>query len=320
MSGGAPYARLPEARGAHLTAGRLVGALLVAGGAMLFASKGLLAKALYARGVGFETLVAVRAVLALPLFWAFAASRESIGRISGTRARAAGAAALAGLLCYYVGALSNFYALTLIDASIERVLLFSYPAMVVVFSATRARRWPSRTVLTAVLLTYVGILLVVGAFDAAMLRANWLGAACVLVSALTYAIYFVLGERYTREIGAPRFTVFAMSASALALGVHLALRGRAAEIGAIDPLSWAFLAVIAIACMFVPALMQAEGVRRIGAERGAVVSTVGPPTTIVLAWLFLGETLRGWQIVGVGLILVGVLVLEARREGLRRKG
>ncbi len=49
-----------------------LGMLFVAGAAILFASKGLFAKALYQRGVGFELLVAVRAVLAVPLFAWFA--------------------------------------------------------------------------------------------------------------------------------------------------------------------------------------------------------------------------------------------------------
>ena len=117
----------------------LVGALLAGGGAMLFAAKGILAKSLYADGVGFELLVTVRALIALPLFWAFAIWREGAATIRNTSPRAIGVAALAGAGCYYVGALSDFYALTLIDASIERVLLFSYPALVVLFASVLTR-------------------------------------------------------------------------------------------------------------------------------------------------------------------------------------
>ena len=62
--------------------------------------------------------------------------------------------------------------------------------------------------------------------------------------------------------------------------------------------------------MFLPGLMQAEGVRRVGAQRAAIGSTVGPPTTIVLAALFLGERLNGWQLLGSALIVVSVLLLS----------
>src|SRR5262245_46876174 len=116
--------------------------LFVAGAAMLFASKGLFAKALYQRGVGYELLVTVRAVLAMPLFAWIALHRGIRGTTpltppateataSAGRSRAVTAAAIAaviaGVVGYYVGALVDFWALTLIDASIERVLLFSYP-------------------------------------------------------------------------------------------------------------------------------------------------------------------------------------------------
>ena len=120
----------------------LVGALLAAGGAMLFAAKGILAKSLYAEGVGYELLVTVRALIALPLFWAFAIWREGLDVIRKTSPRAIGIAALAGFVCYYIGALTDFYALTMIDASIERVLMFSYPALVVLFASVLTRSWP----------------------------------------------------------------------------------------------------------------------------------------------------------------------------------
>ena len=62
--------------------------------------------------------------------------------------------------------------------------------------------------------------------------------------------------------------------------------------------------------MFLPGLMQAEGMRRVGAQRAALGSTVGPPATIVLAALFLGERLNGWQLLGSAMIVVSVLLLS----------
>lgn len=306
---------MPAAAARANRAQSLVGALLVAGGAMLFASKGILAKQLYEMGVGVEALTAIRALIALPLFWGFAAAREGVAIVRGTRPRAALAAAIAGVLCYYVGALLDFQALTMIDASIERVLMFSYPAIVVLFSSVQKRQWPQRVVLAAVLLTYVGIFLSVGGMDGREVRANAMGAALVILAAISYAVYFMIGERYTREIGSSRFTLFAMSAAAVALAVHLLVRHGTGGLATIPRTGWLILAVLGVFVMFVPALMQAEGVRRIGAQRGALVSTAGPPTTILLAWLLLGERMSAWQLAGVALIVGGILVLDLARTG-----
>ncbi|MFZ9709498.1 MAG: DMT family transporter [Steroidobacteraceae bacterium] len=296
-----------------------LGATLLILAAMLFAVKGIFAKYLYTLGVGVEALVTLRATLALPLFWIFALQRESMVAVRATPWRAVLAAGGVGALCYYVGALLDFHALTMIDASIERVLIFSYPAMVVIFIAIRDRQRPSPRVLTALGLAYVGIFFTMGGFDLVELRANLLGALLVIGSALTYAIYFLVSERYTREIGSVRFTLIAMTAAPCCLLPHFLLRPTAgSELSSISVTGWLLLACLAVVCMFLPALFQAEGVRRVGAQRGAVLSTVGPPTTVLLAALLLGERLSGWQWLGIGMIVIGVLVLDLLRTTPRR--
>jgi drug/metabolite transporter (DMT)-like permease len=284
------------------------GMIFVAGAAILFASKGLFAKALYQRGVGFELLVTVRALLAMPLFIGFALRRPAPTAPIPWQAYAA--AAIAGVVGYYLGALVDFWALELIDASIERVLLFSYPAMVLLISSVMRRQAPERRVVLAMLVTYAGIYFAMGGIDLHELRANLFGAGLVLIAALTTAIYFLIGERYVHALGSTRFAAVAMSSSAVALALHFAVFRSLDEVRALDAHSWLLLGILGVACMFVPGLMQAEGVRRVGAQRAAIGSTVGPPTTIVLAALFLGERLNGWQLAGSAMIVVSVLLIS----------
>jgi drug/metabolite transporter (DMT)-like permease len=280
---------------------------------MLFASKGIFGKLLYARGVGFELLVTVRALFAMPLFaWiAVQANQGSAGEVKPRiRPRAFFAAVIAGVVCYYVGALVDFWALMLIDASVERVLLFSYPAMVVALGAVLEKRAPEARVVWAMLLTYVGIFFAMGGIDLAELRANLFGAGLVLIAALTTAIYFLIGAKYTRELGSTRFAAIAMISAAVLLSVHFAAFRSLDELGTLAGTDWLLLAVLGIACMFVPGLLQAEGMRRVGASRAAIGSTIGPPTTIVLAALFFSERLNPWQVLGSALIMGSVLVLS----------
>ena len=194
------------------------GALACAAAAMLFAAKGIFAKKLYEQGLSFEGVVAIRAMISLPFFWWLALKRESLREIASTPPRAVLMAAFAGALCYYAGALLDFLALTMIDASIERVLIFSYPAMVVIFTSVRDRRWPTPRVVAATLLAYLGIFFTVGGFDLAELRANLFGALLVIGSALSYAIYFLVSETYTRSVGSARFTLIAMTAATTSAG------------------------------------------------------------------------------------------------------
>jgi drug/metabolite transporter (DMT)-like permease len=288
--------------------------LCVAGAAVLFASKGLFGKALYQRGVGFELLVAVRAVLAMPLF-AWIALRAKRGpTLRPMRGRAILAAAIAGITCYYVGALLDFWALTLIDASIERVLLFSYPALVVTISSFMRRRAPEARLVAAMLVTYVGIFFAMGGIDLHELTQNLFGAGLVLIAALTTAIYFLIGERYTHELGSTRFAAIGMSAAAVVLAIHFALFRSFDELATLRLHDWLLLAILSVACMFIPGLLQAEGMRRVGAQRAAIGSTVGPPTTIALAALFLGERLNAWQLFGTAMIVGSVLMMSLTKR------
>ena len=98
------------------------------------------------------------------------------------------------------------------------------------------------------------------------------------------------------------------------LAAHFLIFRSTAEFGPYDAYVWSLLTVLALACMFIPGLMQAEGVRRVGAETGAIASTVGPPTTIVLAALFFDERLNFWQVLGSAMIVGSVLVMSLRKK------
>lgn len=292
---------------------RLVGTLLVAGGAMLLATKGVITKFIYARGMDYESLVVIRSVLAAPLFWAWALNHGAAGAIMRSPRRAIVIAAFAGALCYGLGSLLNFYALTVIDASLERALLFTYPAMVVLAGAVQSRRLPPPRVSGALLMTWLGVALAVGAFDRDVLSANATGAATVLLCAATFAIYFLISERYTREVGSLAFTVFAMTCAALVLIAWFI--PRHGSLPAVpDAGAWWLIGLLVIFATVAPLLMLAEGVRRIGAEQGAIMSTVGPPFTIFVAWLALDERLTLDQFLGTLLIIAGILVVEVLRR------
>ena len=163
----------------------------------------------------------------MPLFAWFARARQPSearrrGRPPVRRRRATCAAAIAGITCYYVGALVDFWALTLIDASIERVLLFSYPAIVVLIgSVLNAARAARRGVVAALVVTYAGIFFAMGGVDLAELRQNLFGAGSCSIAALTTAIYFLIGERYTHELGSTRFAAIGMSSAGRDAGAAL---------------------------------------------------------------------------------------------------
>ena len=156
--------------------------------------QGPFAKALYAEGLSHHDVAAIRSVWAVPGFVLVAVLSA---RSTATRAARRPsipqliAAAAAGVWCYYLGALANFYALTLIQANVERALLFSYPAIVVVLAALGARALPSASTTLALITTSAGVFLVTGAADARLSASQWQGVFWVMFCSITIATYFL---------------------------------------------------------------------------------------------------------------------------------
>jgi drug/metabolite transporter (DMT)-like permease len=184
-----------------------------------------------------------------------------------------------------------------------------------VYTAVTTRRFPSPPVVAAVVATYVGILLVVGGFDAAAWQRNLGGSAMVLFCATTTATYFLIGERTMLQLGSTGFTIIAMLAATFAtLLICLPYHPLDAALR-VSAHGWTLLLALAVLCMFLPTLMQAAGIQRIGAVQGALVSTVGPPAALLLGAALLGERPGPAQLLGTALIVAGVLVIG--RHGAR---
>ena len=289
---------------------------MVAIGAVLLAAKGLFAKTLYDMGLSFHDVAAVRSVLAVPGFallaWLYR-SKNPAKRVATSRRNDLLLALFAGFLCYYLGALANFYALTIIDASVERPLLFAYPIFVVIITTLITRQPPSARVLLALLLTTLGVVLVTGALNARLSASQWSGMAWILFCSMSIAIYTLISGELTQRLGSGLFTLTAMTAAALGMAIHYQIFAGWQNVDLSGP-AWRTLAALVVFSTVLPLFLMAEGVRRVGASKASLISTLGPPATAIMAQELTCEILSPAQWLGIALVLVGVMALEVRRH------
>lgn len=286
-----------------------VGSTFVVLGAIMLATKGIFAKKLYSLGVDFETVAATRSALAVPGFAVIAFLSDSFRREIRVKLSHAITAMVAGMICYYLGSLANFYALTLIDASVERSLLFTYPALVVLLSVALGLEPVKRSTLVALITTFIGIALVVGIDSAEVLDANIEGALWVFFCALTIATYFLISARLSPGMGSAMFTLLAMGAAGAAFSAHYELRHGWLNLR-MSAEAWTWLGALILIATIVPLSLMAEGVRRIGSQRAAFASTIGPPAAAVMAVLFLGEQMTRFQLLGIVIVVGSIVYLE----------
>ncbi|MEM9387602.1 MAG: DMT family transporter [Pseudomonadota bacterium] len=294
------------------TGGLIAGVAFVIAGAVLLSFKGIVAKLMYAQGGDPVTVAAVRSVLAVPGFWAWALFRVGPKRLFAVPPTTLLPVAGVGLLSYYAGAMINFYALTMIDAALERMLLFTYPLLVVTALAIIERRWPRLRVLVAMVVTYGGVVLAVGGLDASLLRANALGASLTLLSAAGVAAYYLVNANVSQRIGSQTFTVYAMTAAGIGMGLHLLVTRELGDLAALPGEFWSLMMFMVLAVTVLPLFLMGVGIARVGAARGSLISAIGPASTVFAAYLLLGERLTLGQVVGSALIVAGILLLESR--------
>ncbi len=286
------------------------GLLLASLGAVAFSGKAIIVKLAYRHGVDAVTLITYRMLFALPLFLLLAwwAGRGKPALAARDWRTVLGL----GFSGYYLASFLDFAGLAFITASLERLILYLTPTLVLGLGAVLFGRRVTRRQLMALGVSYCGVLLVFG-HEAGQLGPHVaLGAALVFGSAVSYAVYLVYSGEEVKRLGALRLTGLATTvACVLCIVQFLVLRPLGALAVAPEVL---WLSVLnATLCTFAPVVMMMMAIERIGATLAAQTGMIGPLSTILMGVAILGEPFTPWIAAGTSLVLVGIWLLAARR-------
>jgi drug/metabolite transporter (DMT)-like permease len=286
------------------------GLALAAAGAIAFSGKAIIVKLAYRHGVDAVTVLMYRMLFALPLFLVLAwwAGR---GRRPLTRTDWLLVLGL-GFTGYYLASFLDFAGLQYISASLERLILYLNPTLVLLLGALLFGQRVRARQLLAMGISYAGIALVFGHELRLTGPDVALGALLVFASAASYAVYLVYSAQAVRRIGSLRLTGLATSvACALCIAQFLLLRPLAAAVVP-EPVLWLSL-LNAIVCTFVPVLAVMMAIERIGAALTAQTGMIGPLATVALGVTVLGEPFNAWILAGIAFVLLGVGLLARTR-------
>ena len=286
------------------------GVALAVLGAIAFSGKAILVKLGYRYGADAITLVALRMGMALPFFAVLAlyASRR-IGVVALSRADGAKVVAL-GFLGYYLGSYLDFLGLEHVSASLERLILYLNPTLVVIIGWLFLGRRTNARQLVALAVGYAGVAIAF-AHDLHGGDGNIvLGGMLVFGSALAYAIYLVGSGQLVKRIGTLRLTAYASCVASLCCVVHFALTRPLALLAQLPAPVYELSILNATVCTVLPVFAVMMGVSRVGAGVASQVGMVGPVSTIIMADLVLDERLGAMQIVGTVLVMVGVFIVS----------
>ena len=276
-----------------------------------FSFKAIFVKLAYPYGVDPITLLALRMVFALPVFlWVGLTVSRGVPALS--RRDWIGVIAM-GLAGYYAASVFDFLGLQYISAGLERLILFTYPTLTLIFGMALTRRLASGREVLALALCYLGI---GAAFwhdlefadDAATI---WLGGGLVFGSALCYAIYLTGSAQMIARLGTARFAALATLVSTAAVLGHFLATQPLQRLVQPWPV-YGYALAMGVFCTALPIFAQSAAIRRLGSPRVALVSMLGPLATIGFAVWLLGEPLSLAQVAGALLVIGGIATISRR--------
>ncbi len=222
-------------------------------------------------------------------------------------------------LGFFAVALYTAYitAISLAGMGVAAVLMYTAPAWVTLLGVLFLGERLTWVKVGALLLAGAGCVLVGKVYDLANVRLNLPGIVAGLATGLAYAVYIVLCKVSQRRSYSPWTTlVYALGLGALFL---LPLQTSATLAGALGTMP---VPLVLIALAIIPTLGGGAAFNAaltdLPASEATIVGTLEPAVAALLGWAFLGERLEALQVVGGGLILVAVVVLQAK--GARGRG
>ncbi|HEY0799735.1 MAG TPA: DMT family transporter [Steroidobacteraceae bacterium] len=281
--------------------------LLLAGlGAVAFSGKAIIVKLAYRYGVDAVTLIMYRMLFALPMFLMLA-WWSGRGRPALTWRDARTVLGL-GFCGYYLSSFLDFAGLRYISASLERLILYLNPTLVLALGVFVFRKRVTRSQILALAVSYCGVLCVFGREVSLQGADVPLGATLVFGSAVSYAVYLSYSGEEVKRLGALRLTGLATTVACFICIVQFFVLRPVAAMAVPSEVLW--LSVLnATLCTFAPVVMVMMAIERIGASLTAQAGTVGPLSTILMAVALLGEPFTAWVAVGTVLVLAGIWLL-----------
>ncbi|WP_041676524.1 DMT family transporter [Ramlibacter tataouinensis] len=284
------------------------GVALAAVGAIAFSGKAIIVKLAYRYGVDAVTLIMYRMLFALPIFagmawWASRGKPPLAGRdwwgVLGL-----------GVTGYYLASFLDFAGLQYISASLERLILYLNPTLVMLLGWLVYGKPFTRIHLAGMALSYAGVLLVFGQEAGVQGGDVALGTLLVFASAVSYAVYLVYSGQLVQRLGSLRLVGLATSVACLCCLLQFALlRPVEAALAVAPEVIW--LSVLnATLCTALPVLLVMMAIERIGAAMSAQTGMIGPMSTILMGVLILGEPFTGWIAAGTVLVIAGIYVFS----------
>jgi drug/metabolite transporter (DMT)-like permease len=286
-------------------------------GAVLFSTKAVIVKKAFADiKVDALSLLAVRMICSVPFYLIVAFYKTRQQENIRLTAKQWWFLIALGFMGYYISSFLDFVGLQYISAGLERLILFLYPTITVLITTYLYKQKISTIQKLALLLTYTGIAIAfIGELNIDTGNPNfYLGSLLIFLCAITYGFFIAGSGQLIPQIGATKFTAYAMTVAAFGVLLHFFINGNFTVITSGSTKFWLYGILLAVIATVIPTFLISAGLKKMGSNNVAIVSSVGPVSTIIQAHFILGEKIFMAQIAGTVLVIAGVVMIGWKRK------
>lgn len=281
-------------------------------GVILFSSKAVMIKLAYNYKVDAITMLLLRMLFSFPFYVVIAyLYRNEINEVKITK-KDYYWVVFFGVIGYYLASYFDFIGLTYITASLERIILFVYPTIVILLNRFFLKQPVTKVQGIAICLSYIGIIIAFSSEVEVSGSSAYLGGFFILLSAITYASFLVGSGWLIPKFGVVKFTAFAMLVSCLCVFIHFSFIGKT-DLFNLQWQVYVLGALIAVFATVIPSFLISTSIKIISSSNFAIVAGIGPISTIILASFFLNERLTLVQFFGALLVLVGIVISALKK-------
>ena len=272
--------------------------------AALFGALAVLAQLAYDAGVSVLGLLLGRFAVAGMVLWliVLVLRRPLPSRRGVVTAVALGAGYSSMAFCFAAS-------LKHLESDLADLLLFAYPVLVSLGAVALRRERFDRRRAAALAAAIAGIALALTGGGTGVV--DPLGVGLALASALIYALYVLTSSSLLAKTDPVVLAASVATGAAITFFVDAAIHGQLAPRGGLTGIGLVVAVALSSSVLGTSAFMA--GVRRLGASRASIVSSAEPALTAAFAFAAFGDRFGAVQLVGAGLVLASVPILELKR-------
>ena len=288
----------------------MIGVFILIISNMAFSTKAIIIKLMYQYHVDTMSVLALRMLFSAPFYVGILVWLSREKPCIPVKTNELWAVCGLGILSYYISSMLDFLGLQYISAGIERLILFTYPTIVVLLSFVLFKKKITPPQYFALILTYIGIAIAFIAEKGVGEQKNFIyGSVLIFCCAITFSFFVIGTGQLAQRVGTLKFTCYAVLAAAIPALIQSFVHNQL-DIFHFPREVYVLSIWLAVVATVLPTFLIVKGISLVGASNSGIIGFVGPVWTIFLAHWLLNEPITPLQLLGTAIVLLGVLLIS----------